>query len=68
MRFPELRVTRTAGAIQKVEWDPCRDGRPVFDITDLWVTAIEKVLTPEGLPEAKLTILARLVEIEDASD
>lgn len=68
MRFPELRVTRKGAMVARVEWHPCRDGAPAFDITDWKVTVIEKVVTPDGLPEVKVTILARLVEVEEETE
>ena len=64
MRFPEIRVTRSGAVVERVEWDPKRDGEPVFDITGMHVTEVERVITPHGSPVVKVTFAARIVEIE----
>jgi len=66
MRFPEFRVTRDGALVKKVEWDACRDGEAVFDITGMHVTQVESVIKPDGsIPEVKVTFAARIVEVED---
>ena len=64
-RFPEIRVTRTGVVVAKVEWDPCRDGEPLFDLTGFRVLRVESEIRPDGsIPAVKLTLAARLVEVE----
>jgi len=63
-RFPEIRVTRNGHTIQRVVWDPRRDGATAFDLTGMKVKQVETVILPTGLPAVKVTVLARLVEVE----
>lgn len=66
MRFPELRVIlSSSGVVRRVEWDPCREGQPAFDMTGMNVAVVEKTITAGGVPTATITIWARLVEIEE---
>lgn len=50
-RFPEIRVTRKGFVVERVLYDPQRDGAPMYDITD-WSAAV------------KVTFAARIVEVE----
>jgi hypothetical protein len=69
MRFPEIRVTRAGVAVKRVEWDPCRDGAALFDITGMRVTQVESVIKPDGsIPAVKVTFAARLVEVDDGPE
>jgi hypothetical protein len=63
-RFPEIRVTRNGVIVERVEWDPQRDGEALFDLTGMRVTKVESVVTPFDRPAVKVTFAARLVEIE----
>lgn len=64
-RFPEIRVTRNGRTVERVEWDPQRDGEPLFDITAMHVVRVESVIEPDGsIPAVKVTFAARLVEVE----
>jgi hypothetical protein len=64
-RFPEMRVTRKGVAVERVQWDPKRDGAAVFDITGMDVMQVESVIKPDGsVPAVKVTFAARLVEVE----
>ena len=68
MRFPEMRVTRRGVYIDRLEWDPCRDGEALIDITGMKVTKIESKIRPDGKPpQVKVTFMARLVEVEGSS-
>jgi len=68
VRFPELRVTRKGIIVDKVEWDPCRDGQQVFDITGMHVLRVESDIVPDGsVPTVKVTFRARLVEIDEGT-
>lgn len=52
--------------MKRVEWDPCEDGAPVFDITGMHVLRVESVVEPDGsIPAVKVTFMARIVEVEE---
>lgn len=50
--------------VNRVEWDPCRDGELVFDITGMKVLSVERIIEPRGVPMVRVTFAARLVEVE----
>lgn len=67
MRIPEFRVTSKGRMINKIEWDPREDGRALFDITDMKVMEVKRVITPDGLPTVQVTYIGRLVEVEEGA-
>jgi hypothetical protein len=65
VRLPEIRVTRKGAGVARIEWDPCKDGAPLFDITGMHVTKVESEIRADGsLPMVKVTFVARLVEFD----
>lgn len=65
LRFPEIRVTRKGTVVDRVEWDPRKDGEPLFDITGMHVTKVESEIVPDGSPPmVKVTFMARVVEFD----
>lgn len=68
MKFPEIRVTRRGAIVDRVEWDPCRDGEPLFDLTGMKVAHVKRAVDPHDIPYVEVTFIARLVEVEEEAD
>ena len=62
--FPEIRVLRSGRGVTRVQWDPCRDGEPLFDLTGMRVSKVESVIDAAGVSEVKVTFMARLVDVD----
>lgn len=60
----EIRVTRDGPRILSVLWDPCVEGEPSYELTGMGISKIESTIRNGSIQETKLTIFARLVEIE----
>lgn len=65
MRIPEFRVTSKGHLVKKVEWDADEDGGPIFDLTNMKVLEVKRVITPAELPTVQVTFVGRLVEVEE---
>ena len=63
-RLPEVRIERKGAVSKRVLYDPCKDGEPAFDLTNLRVLEVSRTHKEGDLPTVKLTIIGRLVEVE----